>query len=64
MSTMVALTENAKADTRPRPMSARTRIIIGAIVVLLAVLHARGIAMIVGASDRPAAQSPTLLHGD
>jgi hypothetical protein len=64
MNTIVSLTETAKTDTTPQRMAVPTRIIIGAIVVLFAVLHVGGIAMIVGASDRPTAQSPTVLRGD
>jgi hypothetical protein len=45
-------------------MSVRTKIIIGAVVVLFAALHAQGMAMMMSASDASRAESATVLRGD
>jgi hypothetical protein len=60
MSAMVA----AQGEPAPRPMSVRTKIIIGALLVLFAALHAQGMAMMISASDASPAESASLLRGD
>jgi hypothetical protein len=48
----------------PRRMSIRTKLIIGAILVGAIILHARGVALIMSASDASPAGSATVLRGD
>jgi hypothetical protein len=45
-------------------MSIRTKLIIGAIVVGSVILHARGAALIMSASNASPAESATMLRGD
>jgi hypothetical protein len=60
MSTTIA----PQSDPPPRRMSARVRIIIAAIVVLFAALHAQGMALMMSASAASPADMATLLRGD
>jgi len=47
-----------------RRMSVRTKIIIGALVVLFAALHAQGMAIMMTASEASPADSASVLRGD
>jgi hypothetical protein len=47
-----------------RRISVRTGIIIGAAVVVFAVLHVTGMALILSASDRSTAEPAMVLRGD
>jgi len=48
----------------PRRLSVRTGIIIGATLVVFAVLHVTGMALIMGAPDQSPAEAATLLRAD
>lgn len=59
MSTMFSF-----PHTTRRPMSVRTKLIVGATIALFAVVHVYGAAIMMRVADRSAADSTVVLRGD